>query len=65
MKKALTYELKPAGDIVALNAGAAIYAANLADSLQGGVVKAKSLLTSGVALARLESLVQFSLEAGN
>ena len=65
LKKALTYELKPAGDIVALNAGAAIYAANLADSLQAGVVKAKSLLTSGVALARLESLVQFSLEAGN
>ena len=65
LKKALTYELKPAGDIVALNAGAAIYAANLADSLQGGVMKAKSLLTSGVALARLESLVQYSLEAGN
>ena len=65
LKKALTYELKPAGDIVALNAGAAIYAANLADSLQEGVVKAKSLLTSGVALAKLESLVQFSLGAGN
>ncbi len=65
LKKALTYELKPAGDIVALNAGAAIYAANLADSLQEGVVEAKSLLTSGVALAKLKSLVQFSLEVGN
>ena len=65
LKKALTYESKVAGDIVALNAGAAIYAANLVDSLSEAVEKAKSVLSSGIALAKLESLAQFSQKASN
>jgi len=60
LKKALTYEQKAAGDIVALNAGAAIYAANLADSLVGGVERAKTVLADGSALDKLETLVKFS-----
>ena len=63
LKKALTYESKTAGDIVALNSGAAIYAANLVDSLSSGVEKAKAVLSSGVALAKLEALVQYSQDA--
>ena len=65
LKKALTYESKVAGDIVALNAGAAIYAANLVDSLSEAVEKAKSVLSSGIALAKLESLAQFSQKTSN
>ena len=60
LKKALTYEQKAAGDIVALNAGAAIYAANLADSLAGGVEKAKAVLSDGTALEKLETFVKFT-----
>ena len=63
LKKALTYESKTAGDIVALNAGAAIYAANLVESLSEAVEKAKSVLSSGAALAKLESLTQYSQDA--
>ena len=47
----------PARDIVVLNAGAAIYAANLVDTLQAGVEKARSVITSGDALAKLDALV--------
>ena len=60
LRQALTYENKAAGDIVALNAGAAIYAANLTDSLADGVVRAQEILASGEALNTLEALVNFS-----
>lgn len=60
LKKALCYENQAAGDIVALNAGAAIYAANLVDSLAEGVERAKQVIHSGEALAKLEQLAQFT-----
>lgn len=47
----------PARDVVALNAGAAIYAAGLADTLAEGVDKAGQAITSGEARRRLERLV--------
>ncbi len=50
----------PARDIVALNAGAAIYAANLAPDLQQGVKKALAVIASGEAKAKLEALVAFA-----
>ena len=50
----------PARDIVALNAGAAIYAANLAPDLQQGVEKALAVIASGEAKAKLEALVAFA-----
>jgi anthranilate phosphoribosyltransferase len=50
----------PARDIVALNAGAAIYAAGLADSLQAGVARAQQVLAAGQARDKLEQLVQLS-----
>lgn len=64
LKQALTYEHQAAGDIIALNAGAAIYAANLADSLASGVEQAKLVLSTGDALAKLESLAAFTQNAG-
>ena len=48
-----------AKDIVVLNAGAAIYAANLTDSLQAGIDKANQVLASGAALAKLQALIEF------
>ena len=50
----------PARDIVALNAGAAIYAAGLAPDLPAGVKAAQAVLASGAPRYRLEALVALS-----
>lgn len=50
----------PARDIVALNAGAAIYASGLANDLNAGVSLALESLSSGAARERLASLVALS-----
>lgn len=47
----------PARDIVMLNAGAAIYVAGLADTLQDGVRRADAAIASGEARNRLDRLV--------
>lgn len=47
-------------DTIALNAGAAIYAAGLADTFAGGVARAQDVLSSGEALKRLRSLATLS-----
>ncbi len=60
VRRALCYEDEAAGDIVALNAGAAIYAANVVDTLAAGVAKAQQILRSGAALKKLEELAAFS-----
>jgi anthranilate phosphoribosyltransferase len=54
----LSGEEGPASDIVALNAGAAIYAANIASSLEQGVIIAQDVLASGTAGEKLSELVQ-------
>ncbi len=46
-------------DVVALNAGAAIYAAGIADSLADGVEQARIAIASGAAMAKLEALRTF------
>jgi len=46
-------------DIVALNSGAAIYAAGLVDSLAAGVSKAQEVIASGAAKEKLNALVNF------
>ena len=51
-------------DMVALNAGATIYAADLADSLSAGVDRAREVLGSGQALAKLQQLAAFSSGLG-
>jgi anthranilate phosphoribosyltransferase len=50
----------PASDVVALNAGAAIYVAGLADTLAAGVARAREVIASGEARERLDALVQFT-----
>lgn len=49
-----------ARDIVVLNAGAAIYAADLVDSLEAGVQKAGEVIASGAAREKLDALVNLS-----
>jgi anthranilate phosphoribosyltransferase len=50
----------PARDITVLNAGAALYAADLAESIERGVALAEGALSSGEAAARLDALVALS-----
>ena len=57
---ALANQAGPARDIVALNAGAAIYVSGLADSMEAGVEKARSILASGGARRKLDALAEFS-----
>ncbi|MGI9045234.1 MAG: anthranilate phosphoribosyltransferase [Burkholderiales bacterium] len=53
----------PARNIVALNAGAAIYVSGIAPTLEDGVAKARTALESGAARAKLRQLVEFSAAA--
>lgn len=50
----------PALDIVLMNAGASIYLAGLADTLENGVKKAAEVIASGAAKNKLAQLVQAS-----
>jgi len=52
-----------AADLVALNAGAAIYAADLVDDLAQAVEQAHEILASGAAAERMDQLIAFSSEA--
>src|SRR5574343_341244 len=58
MRAVLDNQPGPARDIVLLNAGAAIYAANVAESLAEGVERAREALSSGRAGERLLKFVQ-------
>jgi anthranilate phosphoribosyltransferase len=52
----------PARDIVLLNAGAAIYVAGLAESVEQGVEKARMAISSGAAQQKLEALATLTNE---
>ena len=54
---ALENQQGPARDIVALNAGASIYVAGLADTLGEGVEKAQATLRSGAARRKVDEFV--------
>jgi anthranilate phosphoribosyltransferase len=60
IRRALSNQPSVASDIVALNAGAAIYVAGLAHSHAEGIEQAKAVMADGSALARLQQLAQFS-----
>ena len=49
-----------AKDIVLLNAGAALYAANVADSMKAGILLARTAIESGAAKRKLDALVALS-----
>lgn len=58
LKGVLANEEGPAKDIVCLNAGAAIYASGLTDSLAEGIKKASETIASGAALEKLTALIE-------
>ena len=51
---------RKAADMIALNAGAALYVAGKADSLKAGVALARQTLESGAALEKMQQLASFS-----
>jgi anthranilate phosphoribosyltransferase len=55
--------LKAAKDIVALNAGVALYAANVASSMKEGLALAQRTLVDGGAATKLRELTQFTQTA--
>jgi len=57
LKGVLDNEPGAARDIVILNAGAALYAANVADSMKAGIELARKAIDSGAAKGKLEQLV--------
>lgn len=60
IEQALTGQAGAATDIVALNAGASLYAADRAQSLAQGVAQAQAILASGKAWQRMQDLVALS-----
>jgi anthranilate phosphoribosyltransferase len=60
VKSVLENQPGAARDIVLLNAGAAIYAANLGDCLANGIEHARQVIADGSALAKLNALVTYS-----
>lgn len=64
VRAALGGDAGPVADMIALNAGAAIYAADLAESLSDGVAMARRLLADGRGLEKLEQLVEMTAACG-
>jgi anthranilate phosphoribosyltransferase len=60
VKSVLGNEIGAARDIVLLNAGAAVYAANITDSLASGIEKARQVIASGEARSKLNALIAYS-----
>jgi len=56
IRSVLANEPGPSRDIVLLNAGAAIYVSDVAESLAEGIERARDALASGAAQARLDAL---------
>jgi anthranilate phosphoribosyltransferase len=64
MMEALNGEPGAAYDIVALNAGTALYAAGVASSIEDGLAKARAVILSGAARAKLDQFVQVTQQLG-
>jgi len=62
--EALNNVTGPVCDIVALNAGTALYAAGIAASIADGLAKARAVIASGAALKKLEQFVQVTQQLG-
>jgi len=60
LKSVLNNQMGAAKDIVALNAGAAIYAANLTSTLEAGIKKAQEMIETGAALEKFNALITYS-----
>jgi anthranilate phosphoribosyltransferase len=63
LRSVLDNQPGPARDIVMINAGAALYAANVAGSIAEGLEKARAAIESGAAKAKLAQFVAFGRSA--
>ena len=63
LRSVLDNQPGPARDIVIINAGAALYAANVAGSIAEGLEKARAAIESGAAKAKLAQFVAFGRSA--
>ncbi|AVP96908.1 anthranilate phosphoribosyltransferase [Ahniella affigens] len=64
LQSALAGEPGPAREIVALNAGAALYAAQRVGSIQEGIAAARSAMSSGAASRKLQDYITVSRRQG-
>ena len=64
IRGALSGEKGPAYDMVALNAGATLYAADVAISVGDGVDRARAVLDAGDAVSKLEELAAYTQRFG-
>ena len=60
IKRAMTETDSSAGQMLALNAGAAIYAADITHSLQTGITLAQDVMVSGQALEKFNEFIEFT-----
>jgi len=60
IREVFSNEAGPARDIVAMNAGAAIYASGLTDTLDAGIKSALEVIANGGAMAKLNALIEVS-----
>ena len=65
VKAALKGEIEPASDMVAMNAGAAIYVSGQAIDLVSGVSMAQDAIGSGLATEKLKEFVDFTVQLGD
>jgi len=61
----LSNEDGPPKDIVCLNAGVALYAANVVDSVQAGLELARKTIASGAAKVRLTQMIELTQRLGS
>lgn len=62
IQSAFAGEGGPAADIIALNAGAAIYVSGIADSIEAGISLARTVLANGAAAEKFSGLVALTQE---
>lgn len=60
LDKVLAGESGAARDIVVLNTAAALYAANVVDSIEAGLARAKNAIDTGAAKAKLDAMIRFT-----
>ena len=60
LRGVLAGDAGPAHDIVCLNAGAALYAAKVASSIEDGLRRAREAINTGAALQKLQQLVVYT-----
>lgn len=65
VKAALSGEFETAGDMVALNAGAAVYVSGQAIDLVSGVGMAQDAIGSGLATEKMKEFVDFTVQLGD